>query len=418
MDKGLLLALGVSTGAAFAAAAAGQPIPIGGPVTVNATIAGDQRQPRVAADGADNFQIVWQTDEGEPSTSNVRRRRLSSAGALGTDSLLSEAADGDQSAPVIGMNTSGDWTAAWISDHETVGDIEVFSRRTSTDGTILEAEQQLDADGDVGEHSGALSIARAVDDSYAALYRLSETGDAMNTSTYGSGGNPLFHEELGPTVSLGYTGIAGIGPGAFVVAWMDADANLGGVSFNCTYSGHPNWLALSPYDDPAGDQTFPGVGSDGDGRIVIVWQQGSDIFGRILMYEGQDSACDFHSDEFPVNSDPVANAVFPRVAMAADGAFVVAWNSNVEADGAVSVREFTKSGAPVGDQFGAHSATDGNQAAPDVAISATTFAVVWQTPDAGAVPPQNIAVRRFVRRVVFTDDFELFGTDAWSDIAP
>jgi hypothetical protein len=399
-----------------AAAASGQPIPIGTPVVVNATTAGQQDLPRIAADNADNFQIVWETVEGEPPSSNVRRRRLSSEGVLGTDSLISESATGEQTQPVVDMNASGDWVAAWLSDHETAGDIELFSRRTSEDGTFLEEELQLDVEIPDAD-SGAPSVARSPEDSFATLYRDESAPDQAYTRSFTDGGSPWAGAgELGPIASNVGTAIAGIGEYAFVTVWQATDANFAGVNFNCTYLGNPNWLALTPYDDPTGSQTFPDVASDGAGRIVVVWQQDTDIFGRILSFEGGTEACDYHSEEIHLNSDPVAAAIYPRVGMAADGAFVVTWASNVEADGSISAREFTKSGLPVGDQFQAHPATPGSQYIPDVAVSAGTFAIVWRSPDAGVNPPDDIVVRRFTRRVVFTDDFELFGTAGWSSV--
>lgn len=130
------------------------------------------------------------------------------------------------------------------------------------------------------------------------------------------------------------------------------------------------------------DQQFPAVAASASGLQVIVWdsvgQDGSlsSIYGRLYRADGSPAG-----DEFPVNDDARNRQTFPAVAMATDGRFVVAWNSNGR-DGAglgVQARRFAADGAPLGPEFQVH--VDGEGAVqPGVGLAMDpqgNFVVAW-----------------------------------------
>lgn len=104
----------------------------------------------------------------------------------------------------------------------------------------------------------------------------------------------------------------------------------------------------------ANDQQFPALAAAASGHQVVIWdsvgQDGSlsSIYGRVYRADGAPAG-----DEFPINDDARNRQTFPAVAMAADGRFVVAWNSNGR-DGAglgVQARRFAADGTPLGPEF-------------------------------------------------------------------
>jgi hypothetical protein len=150
---------------------------------------------------------------------------------------------------------------------------------------------------------------------------------------------------------------------------------------------------------------------------VAVWSSDDAVVGRIFQLR-EDGSCTPTAPEFEV-STPGQSVVSPRVAAAADGAFVVVWKARTfDADGGIAAREFTHDGTPVGAPFPAHPAFAGIQSAPAVAVSASTFAVVWGHANDALPTERDIAARLFYRRLVFSDDFELAGLGRWSDTAP
>ena len=103
-----------------------------------------------------------------------------------------------------------------------------------------------------------------------------------------------------------------------------------------------------------------------------------------------------------------------KVAVLPDGGFVVAWagEQSDDTDTGVRAREFTKRGVPAGEQFLVNEGTAGTQTFPGVGLSRDSFVISFSTEVSGN---DDIAVRRFRRVVVFTDDFESGDDSSWSD---
>jgi hypothetical protein len=164
------------------------------------------------------------------------------------------------------------------------------------------------------------------------------------------------------------------------------------------------------------DQEYPDVASDGAFRFVVAWHSDFVVYARLFRYDGLDG-CEPISARFQVSTTGQP-ALFPRVDMAADGAFVIVWYENTfDPDNGIAAREFTKNGIAAGPPYPVHAATTGAQGTQSVAISASTFAVAWTTPDGGG-PDRDIQARTFARQVVFSDDFESNDLTAWSATVP
>lgn len=389
-----------------------QPLPLGAPFRVNATAAGNQVSPDVAADGADNFRFVWQTTAGEPVHQDVRIRRLLANGSLGTDSALAESTTGDQRAPRIDMTDAGDWAAIWISDH--VSSDRPYGRLTTSAGTILGAELAYHAglDGPVNP-----AVAVSDEDYFVGAWRSSEGGDAVRGNFRSRAGVSWGLSEIGPAgPSSSLVSVAGLFGGRWVAAWDAPDETVQRVSSRCHNFDDPTEAAS--FADPAGvlDQEYPDVASDGAFRFVVAWHSDFVVYARLFRYDGLDS-CEPASERIQVSATGQP-ALYPRVDMAADGAFVVVWYENTfDPDNGIAAREFTKDGTAAGSPYPVHAATNGAQGTPTVAISASTFAVAWTTPDGGG-PDRDIQARTFGRQVVFSDDFESNDLTAWSATVP
>lgn len=131
----------------------------------------------------------------------------------------------------------------------------------------------------------------------------------------------------------------------------------------------------------SGDQARPVVAADPDGNFVVVWDtfNGSNIQARRYAADGTALG-----GEITVNSS-TASHVRPSVAMADDGNFVVVWASNIWPLPWVTVegRRFAANGSPLGSQFQVNTVQMGPadyQLYPSVAAAADgSFVVVWQS---------------------------------------
>ena len=129
-----------------------------------------------------------------------------------------------------------------------------------------------------------------------------------------------------------------------------------------------------------------GVAANGD--FVVVWQSpesaGSDTHGTSIQARRYTEDGTALGAEFQVNTFTTATQLWPAVAVAPSGAFVVAWESDLAADDpygwSIQGQLFDSSGGPVGEQFQANSFTFNDQQEADVAMdSLGNFMVVWHS---------------------------------------
>ena len=130
-----------------------------------------------------------------------------------------------------------------------------------------------------------------------------------------------------------------------------------------------------------GAQAAPASAIAADGTLIVVWEsEGQDGDDLSVFGQRYNSIGGAIGTEFQVNSITVGRQVAPAVVAAADGSFMVVWQS-YELGGDfddVFVRRYSSSGTPLGSEFQVNTSLFGYQAAPAVAASPTgAFVVVW-----------------------------------------
>jgi hypothetical protein len=138
-------------------------------------------------------------------------------------------------------------------------------------------------------------------------------------------------------------------------------------------------------------QYAPVVASQVDRDFVVVWYSNGSPGDDSASYsiQGQRYASDGSAagDQFQVNAYTTSFQVNPFVAADADGDFVVVWWSfgspgNDASDGSVQGRRYASDGAAVGTQFQVNAYTTGYQVYPSVAAAPDgDFVVVWSNVD-------------------------------------
>jgi len=409
-----LLRVLVATGI-VAAPAGGQPIPLTGDFMVPATTEEGQLEPDVAADGADNFRFTWRegTANGE-TLDDVRTRRLAADGSFGPEAPLAESTAGNQYGPRIAMTPAGDWSAIWYD--AAIGVSDLFGRSTTAGGTLLGAQFPYDT----GTGGGGPYAVAAVGEEYlVASFRATVEGEKLARANLRSRAGVNFGDlDVGPASVNSQTGVAGLGDIGWVAVWEQGDPpqEYGEV-----------WARTYSFDDPLDSgfpihpavdatQEDPAIASNGDRDFVVVWvaqtEVGPVLFARLFHFYDELGAVPV-SESIEIGGGPLTT-FDPRVAMAADGAFVVVWRSLVfePATTGIAAREFSRTGAPIGDAFPVNVVTTGGQMTPAVAVSANDFVVTWWTNEAG--DEYDVKARRFRRRALFADDFEHADTEHWS----
>jgi len=135
--------------------------------------------------------------------------------------------------------------------------------------------------------------------------------------------------------------------------------------------------------ETTGDQGNPGVAVDANGNFVIIWEStGQDGSGEGVYGQRYDNTGATIGNAFQVNTETANDQDDPVVAMAANGNFVVIWESR-EQDGSgegIYGQRYAADGTTLGSEFLVNTTTAAFQQDPAVAMDATgNFVVVWES---------------------------------------
>jgi hypothetical protein len=226
------------------------------------------------------------------------------------------------------------------------------------------------------------------------------------------------------TQSIRYGGAVADAAGNYIVVWFSSGPGQDGsgrgvVGRVFAPSGAPLTGEFLVNVFTAGRQTSPAVAAQPGGNFVVVWesanQDGSSygVFGRRFNGGGVPL-----SGEFPVNVFVTGAQRAARVAADAAGNFVVVWMSDGQDGSQTGVfgRRFNASAAPIGGEFQVNVFTSNHQEYPVVAAAADgRFVVAWESGSdiADPVPTQDgnrfgIFARRYnASGVALTGDVQM-----------
>jgi hypothetical protein len=146
----------------------------------------------------------------------------------------------------------------------------------------------------------------------------------------------------------------------------------------------PNGGEFRVNSHTAGSQSGPKVSTDAAGNFVVVWESfGQDgdsdgVFGQRFASSGAPLG-----GEFQVNTFTTSNQLYPAVAAAGNGDFVVVWTSFADQDGSgagVFGQRYDGTGARVGGEFRINTTTSSDQRFAVVAADpAGNFLVAWES---------------------------------------
>lgn len=206
----------------------------------------------------------------------------------------------------------------------------------------------------------------------------------------GLGRGEFLNSVMTTTTSLGgISSVASDDAGNFVTVWSD-DQEIYGQRYS------PNGSPMGPQFQvntlTSNRQNWPTVAMDNTGDFVVAWMSDEEGSGSFFQIHAQrfDAQGDRQGLEWRVsdNSTSTINHTYPRVAMDADGDFVVTWVSGTNgligpsayAGGTVLAQRYNSDGGTAGSEFTVFaSASTSNVAAfPSVAMDdAGDFVIAW-----------------------------------------
>ena len=395
---------------------------------VNTYTTNSQWYPAMAADGAGNFVVVWESLGQDGSLSGVFGQRFNSAGSrLGSEFQVNTFTTNYQRDPAVAADGTGNLVVVWHSFAQDGAGWGVFGKRFDSAGTPVGSEFQVNSYTTRSQFGPAVAADGA--GNFAVVWG-SASQDGSNYGVFGQRFNSLgglvgseFQVNSYTTQGQRDPAVAADGAGNFVVVWhsLDQDGSSWGVfgqRFDSAGTPVGSEFQVNSYTTNA--QSNPAVAADGPGNFVVVWQSRNqsvytDVFGQRF-----NSAGSKVGSEFQVNSEPWYRNYRPAVAADSAGNFVVAWQSLYQssyyANYFVSGQRFNSAGSRVGSSFQVNAYADYGlvSAIPPVAADgAGNFVVVWHRgrnedgSDYGVFGKQ-------LTIAIFSNGFEAGDACAWS----
>jgi hypothetical protein len=370
----------------------------GVPFQVNTFTTNQQRQPSVSADAGGGFIAAWQsaTQDGADDAAIARAFLASGAPRTGEVQANTEPV-GPQYEPAVAAVPDGGFFVVW-TDGFVPGE-DVWLRRFAANGLPLGVDlpvntttfatqraPSIDADADGNVVVVWESRNNILDNNWTIFARryntagLPLTGQIpVSQTTAGEQRRPVVAlDPLGNFVVTWYA-LGRDGSGHAVLARLfDAAGNALGDEFLVNQS-------------TAGDQWWPRVDRDAQGRFLVAWQDGTasqhghdgslaGIFARRFNAAGQALG-----DEFRVNTTTSWFQERPAAALAPDGRGMIVWQSGHEGDYGVFAQRYDASGAAFGTETRVNTVGPGHQLEPAVtAQPGGGFVVAWAQQQSGS----------------------------------
>jgi hypothetical protein len=379
---GLLLCAGSS----FA-----QFIPLGPEFQVNTYTTGNQSDPAVAMSSGGAFVVAWNSDGQDGDGWGVFGQSYDANGdPSGTEFPVNTRTIFDQTSPAVEVGSDGEFVIVWSSDSQGGPDLgdEILGRLFNHSGTPLGVDFRIRMPFGgytsatspilVGNETDNFVVVWQADDLYGGY--ISGERFLANGTLLGGFGAPSCG---GTWISCRYPGVATDQAGEYVMTWMLSDFNyLENTVYYMRFSATGVALGGAVI---VGTASFNGVYStavarDAVGNFVVVWHNTAGIQARLYAADGSPL-----TNEIQVNTHYPGIDAQPRVAMAADGRFLITWASgtspgNDDSGLSVIARSFRPDGTGVGTEFQVNTTTTGNQWLPVVATNADGDAIIsWQS---------------------------------------
>lgn len=196
--------------------------PLTGEQPVNSFTTGSQWFPAVAAQGAGEFVVTWESSGQDGSGYGIFARRVSAAGApTGSEIAVNSHTTSDQSRPAIAAAATGEFVVVWVSQGQDGSGEGVFGRSFDAAGVPLGVEFRVSVE-TLGAQREPAIAADAAGGFLVTWQSFDGDNDGIFGRFLGASGEPASGEFQISTFTTNYQqrpAVAAAGGGDFLVVW-------------------------------------------------------------------------------------------------------------------------------------------------------------------------------------------------------
>ncbi|PKM43685.1 MAG: hypothetical protein CVV05_12515 [Gammaproteobacteria bacterium HGW-Gammaproteobacteria-1] len=282
--------------------------------------AGNAGSSCIAMDGSGNALAVWSQSDG--TRQNIWSNRYTAGSGWGTAVLIETGDAGNAFNPEIAMDASGNALAVW-NQFDGIRD-NIWSNRYTV-GSGWSAAELIET-----FNTGGTDLPRiAMDAGGNALAVWSQSDGTryniwFNRYTVGSGWGTAQLIETNDTSHAFYPDIAVDGSGNGVAVWKQNDGTRYNIWSN-RYTVGSGWGTAQLIEtDNAGPADLPRIAMDGSGNGLAVWHQSDGT--RYNIWSNRYTAGSGWGAAQLLESDDVATAAYPEIAMDPGGNALTVWS--------------------------------------------------------------------------------------------
>jgi hypothetical protein len=319
---------------------------VGGSFQVNSTETNDQINPDVVGLSDGGYVVVWETENHNETSREIYAQRFDENGnKVGSETLVNDVIEGEQSSPTITSLTHGGYVVSWQGENSE-GDTDIFIRVFNQHGQMISSEVMANTlTNDMQElpqittlENGNFVVVWQSFDPQSGTFKVS----AQQFDSRGA--------KLGQEISIvkdtmeinNIPYVESLGDGGFIISWLDVEDR----TFN----------AQTFTDAGVASSAEVTLGSFGEhGATAAEMAQHADGFATVLTDEGNirvklfDSAL-VESKEYVI--DKSANLTEPHITELKNGGFLVTYSEAINGGNIKVVgQRFDSDGNPVGGEF-------------------------------------------------------------------
>ena len=311
-----------------------------------------------------------------------------------------------QQETAVAVSPSGSFVVTWTADHDQDGDnTGVFAQRFNASGNPVGAQIRVNTV--TQDRQEASSVGIAADGSFVVAWasHSQQGGDtdgwsirAQRFAADGSKAGAEFVVNQLTAKDQSQPSLAVAADGQFVVAWATtADDDIHVRHFDA--AGNPLRGEVKANGvNGSGNQVLPSVAIAADGSYVVVWQTDSGGTGKSVYAQRFNADDSLRGSGFRVNTQDADDQTQPSVAVGGTGAFVIAWTSAKQDgdNGGIYAQRYGADGAPAGSEFRVNNVTNKDQIHASVAMDgAGNFTIAWDSTHEDNGNSSSVHARRY-----------------------